>query len=152
MRYGFPLLLHVLSVIVWVGGMFFAYLALRPAAQSLDPAVRLPLWARTFARFFPWVWAAVVLLPLTGYWMIGAALGGFGAVGAYVDVMQVLGWIMILNFLHLYFAPYGRLKRAVAQADYADAGKQLTQIRRLIGINLILGLIIVAVVILGKFA
>ena len=29
------LLLHVLSIVVWVGGMFFAYMALRPVAASV---------------------------------------------------------------------------------------------------------------------
>src|SRR5437773_1376556 len=36
--------LHLLFAAIWVGGMFFAVLALRPAAFALDPAVRLPLW------------------------------------------------------------------------------------------------------------
>ncbi|MEK7716744.1 MAG: hypothetical protein AAB322_03200, partial [Pseudomonadota bacterium] len=63
--------LHLLATIIWVGGMFFAYMALRPvAATLLPPAQRMPLWVQTFARFFPWVWAAVIILPATGYWML----------------------------------------------------------------------------------
>ncbi|MCX7168828.1 MAG: hypothetical protein NTY41_00670, partial [Proteobacteria bacterium] len=59
------LFLHLISVTVWVGGMFFAYVCLRPVvAAQLQPPQRLPLWAAVFARFFPWVWLAVVLIPV----------------------------------------------------------------------------------------
>ena len=56
------LIVHTLAAVVWVGGMFFAHQALRPAAAALDPPLRLPLWSRVFDRFFAWVIAAIVLL------------------------------------------------------------------------------------------
>jgi hypothetical protein len=66
--------LHTLAAVVWVGGMFFAYMALRPvAAKLLEPAVRLSLWSRTLSKFFIWVWLAVIIIPVTGYWMIFSA-------------------------------------------------------------------------------
>ena len=142
--------LHLLAVVIWVGGMFFAYVALRPVAASLlPPPLRLPLWSQTFARFFPWVWAAVLILPVTGYWMILRVFGGFAQVGIFVHLMQALGLVMITIFLHVYFAPYRRLKLAVAAQDFAAAGAHLGQIRRLIGINLILGLITVTIAAAG---
>lgn len=143
--------LHILAALVWVGGMFFAYLALRPAAARLEPALRLPLWHGTFARFFPWVWAAVILLPATGYWMIVYVFQGFANAGVHVHLMQAIGWVMILLFLHLYFAPYGRLRRAVAAADWPAAGAELGRIRKLVGFNLVLGLITVAVATGGRY-
>ena len=76
--------------------------------------------------------------------MIFRVLGGFSQVGIFVHLMQVLGLVMIAIFLHVYFAPYQRLNRAVAAQDFAAAGTYLGQIRRLIGINLILGLITIA--------
>ena len=134
--------LHTLAAVIWVGGMFFAYVALRPVAASLlQPPQRMPLWSQTFARFFPWVWAAVIILPLTGYWMIFWVFGGFAQVGVHVHIMQTIGLVMIAIFLHVFFAPYRRMTRAVAQSDFPEAGKQLGQIRRLIGINLSLGII-----------
>ncbi len=140
----FALALHLLSAVVWVGGMFFAYVCLRPvAASKLDPPQRLTLWAYTFGRFFPWVWIAVALLPATGYWMI-ARMGGFAAVGVYVHIMQGIGIVMILIYLHVFFAPYRRLRNAVDAGDYPMAGKQLAQIRRLVAANLTLGLLIIA--------
>ena len=51
---------------------------------------------------------------------------------------------------HVFFAPYGRLRRAVAQQDWKTGGAALGQIRRLIGINLGLGLATIAVVFFGR--
>lgn len=133
--------LHVLSAVVWVGGMFFAYMALRPvAAKLLEPAVRLSLWSRTLTRFFIWVWLAVIILPVSGYWMIFSAFNGFAGVAWYVHIMQALGVIMILIYLHVFFAPFKKLRRAVNEENFQEAGKSLAQIRKLIGINLLIGL------------
>ncbi len=144
--------LHLLAVVVWVGGMFFAYVALRPvAATLLEPRERFTLWSQTFARFFPWVWAAVVLLPVTGYWMVLYVFGGFGSLAPYIHLMQGLGIAMILIFLHVYFAPYQRLRRAVVAGDLPQAGKQLALIRKLIGLNLMLGLAVTAIAGSGRY-
>lgn len=143
------LFLHVLSVVVWVGGMFFAYMALRPVAASvLEPPQRLTLWAGVFGKFFPWVWASVALILATGLYML-MVLGGTGA-PLYALAMLVLGILMMLIFAHVFFAPYGRLKRAVAAQDWKAGGAALGQIRILIGINLSLGLLTIAVVFLGR--
>lgn len=148
MIYG--LLFHILAAVIWVGGMFFAHFMLRPSVADLDPAQRLPLWRRVFERFFPWVWAAIVALLASGYGMV-AALGGFGAIGVYVDVMQGLGIIMMLAFAHLYFAPWKRFRRAVDGGDFAAAARQLTQIRWIVTFNLVLGLIVVIVGATGPY-
>ena len=97
---------HMLAAVIWVGGMFFAYLALRPAAATRrEPPWRLPLWSQTFARFFPWVWAAVLLLPASGYWIILQAFEGMAHVGLHVHIMQLIGSGMIGIYLYIYFAP-----------------------------------------------
>lgn len=133
--------LHLLAAVVWVGGMFFAYMVLRPAAGKLEPPQRLPLWSRVFARFFPWVWATVLILPATGYWIVLANFDGFGNVGLYIHLMHGIGIVMILIFLYVFFVPYSRLKSYSEAGDFPEAGKNLAQIRRLVGTNLILGLI-----------
>jgi len=144
--------LHLLAVVVWVGGMFFAYMALRPvAATLLEPSLRLPLWSQTFARFFPWVWASVILLPATGYWMILNVFGGFANLAVYIHIMQGVGIVMTLIFLHVYFAPYRRLRQAVSAGDFAAGSKQLGIIRKLIGINLILGMALIVVASSGRY-
>ena len=143
------LFLHILSVVVWVGGMFFAYMALRPVAASvLEPPQRLTLWAGVFGKFFPWVWVSVALILATGLHML-ATFGG-AAAPLYALTMLVLGVAMMLIFAHVFFAPYGRLKRAVAAQDWKAGGAALGQIRKLVGINLSLGLLTIAVVFLGR--
>lgn len=149
---GSAVLLHVIAVVIWVGGMFFAYMILRPVvAGQLEPPARLTLWAGVFDNFFPWVWSAILAILATGFWMIFAAFGGMGNVGLYVHAMLGLGLLMMLIFLHVYFAPYRRLKRAVAAQDWPSGGKQLAQIRLLVGVNTIIGLLTVAIASGGRY-
>ena len=133
--------LHVLSAVIWIGGMFFALLVLRPAAGELEPAHRLALWDIVFGKFFPWVWAAIILLPASGYWMIFSIQGGFSSLPVYLHFMQGIGWLMIFIFLHLWFAPYKRYKQALADSEFQTAARNLEQIRILVMINLSLGLL-----------
>jgi uncharacterized membrane protein len=145
------LFLHILAAVIWVGGMFFAYMCLRPAAGPLDPSARLPLWGRVFGRFFPWVWAAIVALLASGFWMIFAGFGGFAGVGPHIHVMMGTGILMVLAFLHLYFAPWKRFRRAVAAAEWPVAAKNLDQIRQIVRLNLVLGLITIIIGATGRY-
>lgn len=139
-------LLHLVAVVIWVGGMFFAYMVLRPvAADQLEPPARLTLWAGVFSLFFPWVWSSVVAILATGLWMIFAVFGGMANVGLYIHLMLGLGIVMMLIFMHVFFAPYGRLKKAVAAQDWPAGGKALAQIRRLVGINTLIGMATIAI-------
>jgi uncharacterized membrane protein len=140
-------MVHVLSAVVWVGGMFFALLVLRPASGPLDPPARLALWRRVFAGFFPWVFAAIVLLLISGFMLF---LGGY-AVGPHVHVMMAIGIVMILIFFHLYFAPWKRFQVALDAGQNAAAAAQLNQIRILVMVNLILGLITAAIGASGRY-
>lgn len=143
--------LHLLAAALWVGGMFFAHQAQRPAALDLDPPLRLGLWVRTFNRFFPWVWAFVILLPITGYAMMFGRFGGFSGAPLYVHIMQGLGWVMIIIFIKLYFLAFQRLKAAVATQDYKSGAAHLATIRRWVGINLLLGVTVLSVAAAGRF-
>lgn len=143
------LLLHVASVVVWVGGMFFAYVCLRPvAASQLQPPQRLPLWRGVFDLFLNWVWVAVALILASGLTMILQV--GFKSAPLYWHIMFLLGLLMMLIFAHVYFAPYRKLCRACDAQDWPVAGAALGQIRKLVGVNLSLGLLTVAVATLGR--
>lgn len=139
------LIVHILAAVVWVGGMFFAHQVLRPAAAGLEPAPRLALWSRVLGRFFAWVFAAIVLLLASGFALISGVYGGFDRIALYIQLMMGLGIVMMLLFLHLYFAPWRRFRAAVARQDWLEGGRQLGQIRTLVTINLVLGLIVVAI-------
>ena len=145
------LVLHSLSAVVWVGGMFFAHQVLRPAAAALEPGPRLMLWSRVLGRFFGWVFAAIIVLLLTGYAMVFGVYAGFGGIGLHVQLMQGIGILMMLLFCHLYFAPWRRFRTAVARQDWAEGGRQLGQIRTIVTVNLVLGLIVVAIGSSGRY-
>ncbi|ABR90473.1 Uncharacterized conserved protein [Janthinobacterium sp. Marseille] len=138
--------LHILGFTVWVGGMFFAHNALRPtAATVLEPPQRLTLLAGVFTKFFTWVWISVALILGSGMYMMAL----MGKPPLYVTLMFVLGIIMMLIFAHIFFAPFRRLLRAVAAQDWKAGGAAMATIRKLVGINLILGLVTIVIGTLG---
>ena len=143
--------LHILAAIVWIGGMFFAVLVLRPAAGPLEPPERLALWRRVFGRFFPWVWLAVVVLLATGYWMIFEGFEGFAHLPLHIHLMHGIGWLMALLYLHLWFAPYRRFKAALDAGEAPVAAASLNQIRWIVTANLALVLINAAVGASGRY-
>lgn len=146
----FWIVLHLLGVVIWVGGMFFAYMALRPvAAKLLEPPQRLALWDGTFSKFFPWVWVAVILILVSGLAMIHQ-MGGIAGLAWPIHTMLAVGLLMMAIFMHVFFAAYGRLKRSVSLQDWKAGGAALGQIRQLIGINLSLGLLNVLLGVLGR--
>ena len=145
------LVLHLLSAVVWVGGMFFAYMFLRPvAAAQLEPPARLQLWVSVFKKFFPFVWLSILFLPLTGYMMIFDIWGSMGNTPLYIHIMNGLGMVMILMYLHVYFAPFKRLKEAVTKQDWPEGGRNLNIIRKMVGINTMTGLVVIIVASAGR--
>lgn len=142
------LFLHIAGVTVWVGGMFFAYVCLRPvAASQFEPPARLTLWRGVFARFFPAVWVAVLAILGSGLAMMLAV--GMKAAPIYWHLMFGIGLVMMLVFMHVFFAPWRRLQRAVDAADWPAGGAALGQIRKLVALNTTLGFINIAVATLG---
>lgn len=154
MLYALLQTLHVLAVVVWVGGMVFAHFFLRPAAAALPPPQRLPLMEAVLGRFFAVVLVAAPLTLLTGLWMIGRVArqavqgGGSFSMPLSWTVMAVLGVLMILIFGHIRFVLYKRLRQAVQGSDWALGGERLAAIRRWVGVNLGLGLLVIALAIL----
>lgn len=144
-------LIHALAAVIWVGGMFFAYVVLRPAMGFLQPPDRLRLWNGVFQRFFPLVWGAIAVLFGTGYHMIFAEFGGFDQAGLYIHLMHGTALLMVAVYLFLFFVPYARFKAFVAAEDWPDAAGQLAMIRRLVATNTALGLLVIAIATSGRF-
>jgi len=142
--------IHLLAIIVWLGGMVFALFFLRPAAAALEPAVRLPLLHDVFGRFFKAILALSLITLFTGLWMIGnvarAAAEGGGGFTMPLDwkVMSTLGVLMILIFGHVRFALYKRCDQAVKAKDWPATGAVMEKIRFWVLVNLALGVVIVA--------
>lgn len=144
-------LLHLLAVMVWVGGMFFAHFFLRPAVQGLQPPERVKLMHSVLQRFFAVVMVLVVVILASGVGMIGSIHAMAGAAGGKFNmpatwiVMSILGLAMMAVFGHIRFALFKRLDRAVEAKDWPAGGKALESIRKWVALNLALGLVIIIV-------
>ena len=146
----FLLFLHIACVVLWVGGMFFAYVCLRPTVVELfEPPQRLRLWRGVFARFFVWVWGAVLLIPVSGLVMFGAV--GFAGAPLRWHLMLATGFVMVGIFVFVATVPYVALSRAVAAEDWKAGGAALNRIRQWVGVNLLLGTVTIAIATLGRW-
>jgi uncharacterized membrane protein len=145
------LTLHVLSTIIWVGGMFFAHMALRPAVNALlEPPQRLPLMLKVLDAFFLWVWISVILLLTSGYWMLFFVYGESAPASQWL--MAIVGTLMAAIFVFIYTVPHRKMSRALAENLFPKAGEAMALIRRLIGVNLSLGLFVSVVAVFGKYS
>jgi uncharacterized membrane protein len=142
---------HIFGAVIWVGGMFAIYVCLRPALAAVEVPQRMRLMRITFQIFFPWVWIAILLLLASGYWTVLVTFGGFSAARVHVHIMQLIGWVMIALFIWLFHAPWLAYKRAVDAEDWARAGTELGRIRKIIAVNLPLGLLVVVVGASGRY-
>ena len=138
--------LHVLAALIWVGGMFFAWMILRPAAvTALEGPARLKLWVEVFQRFFVWVWIAVVILPISGVGLLQMRFNGFETAPRYVQIMMGLYIVMVALFIRIQSLQLPELRKAVEAQAWADGVAVMGKIRRLVGCNLIVGLVLVAI-------
>jgi uncharacterized membrane protein len=142
---------HHLGAVVWVGGMFGAYVCLRPAARELEAPQRLRLWRQYLQKFFPWMWASVLAQLLSGYWLLFTMYGSFAAAPLYINLMQAIGWVMIVFFVWLFYGPWLAFKRAADTQDLQAAAAHLNRIRQIVLVNLPLGLIVVVIAGTGPF-
>lgn len=144
--YTFFKFFHLVAAIVWLGGMSFMLLALRPSLPAVEaPPQRLKLLVTVLRRFFAAVWAAIGVLLLSGVYMFGHADAQAAPLGWHV--MSGIGLLMFLIFGHLYFSPYRRLQQAVAAADWPAAAGRAKTIARLVGVNFVLGWLAVAAIV-----
>jgi len=139
--FGLAMGLHTLAVLVWVGGMFFAHMILRPGVMDMPLPERLALWRRVLARFFRWVWASIAVILVTGYGVLLLGYrGGVSGGPTHVGVMQVGGLVMMALFIQLYFGPWHGFKQALVAGDLDKAVDYQVRMRHIIVTNLILGL------------
>ena len=144
MSFNFLLAFHLICAVIWVGGMAFALMVLRPSMAILAPSDRLALHAQVFKRFFRIVWHVMPILLLSGYIMLFTIFGGFRGVGWPVHVMHTAGLLMAVVFIWIFFVPWAAMRRAMAGNDQPAAVAALGRIRHLITVNLVIGLLTVA--------
>jgi uncharacterized membrane protein len=143
---------HVLSIILWVGGMMFALWFMRPAMLQVEQQPRLKVINDAMGRFFKTVLLASLLVLVTGYWMLGRVAKQTVQAGASFEmpmswwIMAVLGTLMVAIFMHIRFALYKRLRDAVQFATWDKAAAALAKIQTWVSVNLGLGLVIILAV------
>ncbi len=141
-------MIHLLGVILWIGGMFFSYAVLRPAiTETLQKPERMRLWGNVFRRFFKLVWGTVAAILVTGLYMI-YQLGGAAHVPQHVLVMLLSGLAMVVVYGYVFFACYVPFDLHVAKGRWDDAAKLMGQIRQLMGFNLTLGVLTICFAVL----
>ena len=154
MLYATLKLLHILAIVVWIGGMVFAHFFLRPAAMSLEPPLRIRLMHGALQRFFAAVLLAIAVVLATGLWMIGRTAKETVQAGLAFNmpldwtIMATLGIVMMAIFGHIRFALFKRLSKAVAASDWPAGGAALASIRTWVGINLAIGVVIIVLTLL----
>lgn len=147
--------IHLLGIIVWVGGMFFALYCLRPAAAALEPPVRVGLMRDALGRFLAIVTVVAGLVLVSGAWMIATASrvvvnAGIGF-NMPIDwhVMVTLGVVMMAIFVYIRFAVFKQLEEAADANEWPAAAAALGRIRSLVIVNLVLAVVIIVVTRLG---
>ncbi len=113
------LAVHLLCAVIWVGGMAFALLVLRPSLGGLEPPARLGLHRQVFQRFFRIVWHVMPMLLLSGYAMLFTLFGGFAAANWAVHLMHLLGLIMAALFAVIFFGAWPTMRAALDTGDLA---------------------------------
>ena len=132
--------LHLLCAVLWVGGMFFAYVVLRPSLAAIETSQRMLLHTQVFRKFFLVIWHVMPLIIITGFAMLFGWVGGLANAPWQIHTMLGLGLLMAAVFLAIFFGPYRQFRRTTDRNRMASS---LDNIRKLIGVNLILGLLTV---------
>jgi uncharacterized membrane protein len=129
--------------------MAFVQFCLRPALSDVSPQLRLPLLYSVFGRFFRLVAAALVVVLVTGAFMLVKFGGGHAPWP--MHAMTATGVLMMLLFGHIRFALYPRLQRAVQAQNWPDGAGVVASLRRLVTVNLVLGVVTIAFGVMGRF-
>jgi uncharacterized membrane protein len=140
--------LHVLGVVVWIGGLAWQAHVLMPLARAGDARV----FAAAARRARPATWSAVAVVILTGFYNV-THLGslarvmesgaGLALAGKFMLVLVAVALAAQRDFAHV-----PRLARVGAAADEEEARRTLRTIAWLDRITLVLAL---AIIYLGLF-
>jgi len=129
--------LHVVSAIIWIGGMIAVRVAVHPSLQSIDdPKLKLGKTLEIVGRLFHLVIPFIITLLITG---VIFELAGFKT--PLVHVKEAIWTIMTLNYIFMY------IKRVKAQKLFqsgklAEAKEQMKLLPTLLlPINIFLGMV-----------
>lgn len=141
----FIVFLHVISGVIWVGGMIAIRIAVHPTLQTIqDPKLKLEKTLMIVGRLFNLVIPFILFLIITGV-IFELALGlNKGSNAIYVHIKEAIWTIMTLNFIYMYTKRF-RAKKLFSQGKIKEAASIMKNIPNLLlPINILLGIIAIA--------
>ena len=90
----------------------------------------------------PAFWLGMLLQLFFGV-ILKDATGGAFSMPLKWTIMATLGLVMMAIFAYIYFALLDRLEQAVTASDWSAGGLALARIRSWVGVNLVIGVVIV---------
>ena len=140
------IIIHLIVINIWVGGMFFIIIVLGKVVATLDVSEQHVFWLKVYKRFFFWLWIAVIGLLASGSGMIFYRFGSMANTPWYIIAMAGLGISMMVIFMAIYFVFYKKFTREFNAGNIEASGHQLRIIRRLGIVNMLLGFCVVVVI------
>lgn len=140
------IIIHLVAINIWVGGMFFIIMVLGKMVSTLELPEQQVFWQGILRRFFFWVWLAVVALLSSGTGMIFYRFGGISNIPLYVTLMASFGISMVAIFFVIYFIYYRNFKANLLEKNIEACRQQLRIIRRLGIVNMVMGFCVVVVI------
>ena len=130
--------MHILSAVIWVGGMIAIRFAVHPVLQSIDDAkIRLGktlcIVKNLFNIVMPFIFISLICALII--------LKGAGFSGGIIHLKEAIWTVMTLNFTYMYIR---RLKaqKLFDKGNFIEAKKIMSILPKiLLPINIVLGLI-----------
>jgi uncharacterized membrane protein len=136
------LFFHVLSAVVWIGGMVAIRFAVHPAIQSLeDNRLKLGKTIEIVGRLFNIVIIFIIILIFTATIMAVGMDFKHSPLYWLVHVKEGIWMVMTMNFTYMYIKRL-KAKKLYDSGDLAGAKKQIGKFANiLLPINIILGVL-----------
>jgi uncharacterized membrane protein len=155
--------LHMLATVVWIGGLAALAIFVLPAARSaLDPPAYATFLSKLQSRFDPLGWFCLAILAGTGLFQMSASPSYQGfltienrwAAAILVKHLLFFGMAGLSAYLTWGLMPKIRrlaLRRAAsASVDEAEAQRMIAQETRLLQLNLLLGVLVLALTAIAR--
>jgi len=129
--------LHIISAVIWVGGMIAIKFAVHPVIQTIeDPQIRLGKNLRIVARLFNLVMPFIVISVICAIIIIK----GMGYTGGLIHLKEAIWTIMTLNYAYMYIQR-SKAQKFFNNGDMASAKEKMRLLPRiLLPLNILLGL------------
>jgi len=154
----FIVFIHVLSAIIWVGGMIAMRVAVHPVVSRggvtaeqmlksdvmvvmLEPKQRLGITLQSMGRLFNLVMPFIILLFATGLIMAIATGGHIGALKTFFLSKEIIWTIMAVNYTYMYVRRAKAWKLFEVGKVKESKAKMKWMANVLLPFNIVLGLV-----------